>query len=160
MRQYARLWGEPRRTGLPIIFFFVNNFYAMGGQTATETMGFDHIAQIGAAFGATNLHAEVVDGNDPLAVMACVERKREAIVAGGGPALVDCQTYRLSGHSTSDASSYRTALEIEAWRAADPIVEFGNRLCDGGCRGRRLARDPEEHGRRGHTRDVAAARDR
>jgi 2-oxoisovalerate dehydrogenase E1 component len=128
MHQYQRLWEEPRSTGLPILFFFVNNFYAMGGQTATETMGFDHVAQIGAAFGTRNLMAEVIDGNDPLAVMDCVQRKRAAIESVGGPALVDCQTYRQSGHSTSDAGSYRTALEIEAWKAADPIVEYGAQL--------------------------------
>jgi len=128
MHQYEHLWDEPRSSGLPVVFFFVNNFYAMGGQTATETMGFDHIAQIGAAFGSRNLMAEVIDGNDPLTVMDCVQRKRAAIAARGGPALVDCQCYRQSGHSTSDASSYRTAQEIEAWKAADPIVEFGARL--------------------------------
>ncbi len=134
MHQFERLWDQPR-TGLPILFFFVNNFYAMGGQTATETMGFDHIAQIGAAFGTRNLLAEVVDGNDPLAVMSCVQRKRTIIEATGGPALVDCQTYRQSGHSSSDASSYRTALEIEAWKVADPIVEFGQRLQQAGVVG-------------------------
>ena len=135
MYQYEHLWTEPQRGGLPVLFFFVNNFYAMGGQTATETMGFDHIARIGAAFGTRNLLAEVVDGNDPLAVMSCVQRKRTALERGGGPALVDCQTYRQSGHSTSDASSYRTTHEIEAWKAADPIVEFGGRLQSAGVIG-------------------------
>ena len=132
MHQYSRLWDEPRGSGLPILFFFVNNFYAMGGQTATETMGFDHIAQIGAAFGTRNLMAEVIDGNDPLAVMDAVRRKRAAIETDGGPALIDCQCYRQSGHSTSDSSSYRTTLEIEAWKAADPIVEFGGELEEAG----------------------------
>ena len=93
---------------------------------------FDHIAQIGAAFGTRNLMAEVVDGNDPLAVMDAVRRKRAAIETDGGPALIDCQCYRQSGHSTSDSSSYRTTLEIEAWKAADPIVEFGGELEEAG----------------------------
>ena len=132
MHQYEHLWDEPRSSGLPVLFFFVNNFYAMGGQTATETTGFNHIARIGAVFGTRNLHAEVVDGNDPLAVMTCVSRKRAAIESEGGPVLVDCQCYRQSGHSTSDASSYRTSLEIEAWKNVDPIEEFGNRLLRAG----------------------------
>lgn len=132
MRQFGHLWDDDARGGLPVIFFFVNNFYAMGGQTATETMGFDHLARIGAAFGEVNLLAEVIDGNDPLAVLACVRRKRDALEKRGGPALIDCQCYRQSGHSTSDASAYRTADEIEAWRSVDPIEEFANKLRTGG----------------------------
>lgn len=127
MRQ-LRTWIDPPKVGLPVLFFFVNNFYAMGAQTATETMGFDHVARIGAPFGDANLHAEVVDGNDPIAVMACVARKRSILLDGGGPVVLDCQCYRQSGHSTSDASSYRTAQEVAAWKAVDPLVEFAGRL--------------------------------
>jgi 2-oxoisovalerate dehydrogenase E1 component len=132
MHQLQGFWEDDHRRGLPIVFFFVNNFYAMGGQTGTETMGMDHIARLGAAFGGDNLYAEVADGNDPLAVMSCMARKRALVVERGGPALVDCQCYRQSGHSTSDASAYRTAQEIESWKAVDPISEFAGKLTDAG----------------------------
>jgi 2-oxoisovalerate dehydrogenase E1 component len=91
-------------------------------------MGFDRLSRVGAGVNEANLHAETIDGNDPLAVADAVRRARTVIEAGEGPVLLDCQCYRQSGHSTSDAGSYRTRDEIEAWRAVDPIVEFGSRL--------------------------------
>jgi 2-oxoisovalerate dehydrogenase E1 component len=128
MRQLRTLWDEQHRGGLPVLFFFVNNFYAMGGQTNAETMAYDRLARVGAGLNEDALHAETVDGNDPLAVADAVRRKRAVLKAGDGPALLDVQCYRQSGHSTSDAASYRTADEIEAWRTVDPLTEFGELL--------------------------------
>ncbi len=128
MRQFRTLWDERHRGGLPVVFFFVDNFYAMGGQTVAETMGFDRLARVGAGVNEWNLHAETIDGNDPLAVWDAMVRARVVLESGAGPVLIDCQCYRQSGHSTSDASSYRTRDEIEAWRAVDPIDEYGGRL--------------------------------
>ena len=62
MAQYDRLWPEPYKGGLPVLFFFTNNFYAMGGQTRGETMGWDRLSRIGAGVSPSNLHAETVDG--------------------------------------------------------------------------------------------------
>ncbi len=128
MGQLTALWPPERSGGLPVIFFFMNNFYGMGGQTIGETMAFDHLSRIGAGVNSHNLHAETIDGNDPLAVAAAMTRARSAIEAGEGPVLLDCQTYRQSGHSPSDASSYRTNDELDMWRAVDPIHEYGDRL--------------------------------
>jgi 2-oxoisovalerate dehydrogenase E1 component len=128
MRQLRSLWDEEHRGGLPVLFFFVNNFYAMGGQTNSETMAYDRLARVGAGLNEDALHAETVDGNDPLAVADAVRRKRALLEAGEGPALLDVQCYRQSGHSTSDAASYRTPEEIDAWRAVDPLDEFGTLL--------------------------------
>jgi 2-oxoisovalerate dehydrogenase E1 component len=128
MRQLRNLWEQDHRGGLPVLFFFVNNFYAMGGQTGAETMAYDRLARIGAGLNEEAMHAETVDGNDPLAVADAVRRKRLILETGDGPVLLDVQCYRQSGHSTSDASSYRTAEEIEAWRAVDPLREFGDLL--------------------------------
>ncbi|MBA2385027.1 MAG: dehydrogenase, partial [Actinobacteria bacterium] len=108
MQQLRLLWEERFRGGLPVLFFFCNNFYAMGGQTQGETMSYDALARIALGFGESGLHAEIVDGNDPLAVADAVRRKRPLLVNGEGPVLLDVQCYRQSGHSTSDASSYRT----------------------------------------------------
>ena len=41
---------------------------------------------------------------------------------------MDTVTYRISGHSPSDASSYRDKSEIEAWREQDPLQSFGEEL--------------------------------
>jgi 2-oxoisovalerate dehydrogenase E1 component len=108
----------------PIIFNFINNFYGMGGQTCGETMGFGVLARIGAGVNEEAMHAERVDGYNPLAVADAVERKRRALDEGTGPVLLDTITYRYSGHSPSDASSYRTKEEMEAWQAVDGVVGF------------------------------------
>ncbi len=128
MAQYDRLWPEPFKGGLPVLYFFVNNFYAMGGQTSGETMAWDRLARIGAGISPSGLHAETVDGTDPLAVADAVARKRALLEAGKGPALLDVETYRFSGHSTTDANVYRTREEIKTWSAHDPIVAYAARL--------------------------------
>jgi 2-oxoisovalerate dehydrogenase E1 component len=127
MRQFQTLWPE-RFHGLPVLFFFANNFYAMGGQTQGETMSYDALARMALGFDQEALHAEVVDGNDVLAVADAVRRKRPLLVSGGGPVLLDVQCYRQVGHSTSDASAYRTREELALWRAIDPIAQFAERL--------------------------------
>jgi 2-oxoisovalerate dehydrogenase E1 component len=139
MGQFTQLFDAEHCGGLPVLFFFVNNFYGMGGQTIGETMGFDRLARIGAGINRYNMHAETIDGNDPLAVRAAVQRARTHIEAGEGPVLLDCQTYRYSGHSTSDPATYRTQEEVDRWRAIDPITVFGQRLIDA-----RLITDEEQ----------------
>ena len=115
MGQYGRLWQDGGGRGLPVLFFFTNNFYAIGGQTSGETMAWDRLSRIGAGISPTGLHAETVDGANPLAVAEAVARKRRLLVTGDGPALLDVECYRLCGHSTTDANAYRTREEIKLW---------------------------------------------
>jgi 2-oxoisovalerate dehydrogenase E1 component len=128
MSQFDTLWPEDRKGGLPIIFNFMNNFYGMGGQTSTETMGYDVLARMGAGVNADAMHAERVDGYNPLAVADAIKRKMELIANGEGPVLLDTLTYRYSGHSPSDASSYRDKEEMELWEAQDSIAWFKKEL--------------------------------
>ncbi|MEV7527008.1 alpha-ketoacid dehydrogenase subunit alpha/beta [Agrococcus sediminis] len=132
MAQLTTLMDEAHRGGLPIVFFVVNNFYGMGGQPIGETMAFERLARIGAGVNAHRMHAQTVDGNDPFAVIDAMRSAREHIDAGTGPVLIDCQTYRVSGHSPSDSSSYRTKEELDRWAAADPIERYFARLVDEG----------------------------
>jgi 2-oxoisovalerate dehydrogenase E1 component len=124
MGQLWTLWEPEYRGGLPIIYAIMDNFYGMGGQPRGETMGFDRLATLAAGLNRWNFHAESVDGNNPLAVIDAFRRKREVIAAGQGPVLLDVLTYRHSGHSPSDAGSYRTREELQAWQAVDPILEY------------------------------------
>lgn len=127
--QFTKLWDEEHNGGLPIIFNFLNNHYGMGGQTRGETMAYDILARVGAGISPTQLHAERIDGYNPLAVIDAFRRKREIIEKRQGPVLMDTVTYRFAGHSATDASSYRTAEEIEAWKNFDSIRAFGEELC-------------------------------
>jgi 2-oxoisovalerate dehydrogenase E1 component len=130
MDQYKKLWEKPYKGGLGIIFNFVNNFYGMGGQPNGETMGFEILARLGAGINPQQMHAERVDGFNPLAVADAILRKKEILAKGEGPVLLDTITYRYSGHSPSDQSSYREKEEVDAWKAQDPIETFAKKLID------------------------------
>lgn len=132
MDQFKELWEGEYQGGLPMVFNFMNNFYGMGGQPVGETMGFKLLARMGAGVNPQNMHAERVDGYDPLAVVDAFERKKRVIAEGEGPVLLDTLTYRFSGHSPSDASSYRERSEIEAWQQVDSLVTYRQRLVDAG----------------------------
>jgi 2-oxoisovalerate dehydrogenase E1 component len=133
MDQYRTLWPEAAGGAPPILFNFFNNFYGMGGQTHGETMGYQIMARVGAGVNPDNMHAERVDGYNPLAVADAVSRKKDILLAGKGPVLLDTITYRVSGHSPSDASSYRTPEEIKAWQDADAIEAYGAYLVANGA---------------------------
>ncbi len=132
MAQFHKLWDKEYQGGLPIVFNFMNNFYGMGGQPIGETMGIERIARVGAGVNPENMHAECVDGNNPLSVADAYKRKMGLIQEGRGPILLEVQCYRQTGHSPSDQSSYRERDEIEMWRKVDPIVEFGDKLLEAG----------------------------
>lgn len=135
MDQYRQLWPDDVKGGLPLIFNIMNNQYAMGGQTAGETMGYGQAARIGAGINPDQLHAERVDGYNPLAVIDVMKRKLEIIRNRRGPVLLDTLTYRYVGHSPSDADTYRTDEEKAAWEKQDSISSFRRQIIDAGLSG-------------------------
>ena len=132
MDQYHTLWDADLGGAPPILFNFMNNFYGMGGQPQGETLGFGMLARVGMGVNSAAMHSERADGYDPLAVADATRRKKEVLLAGQGPAMLDVITYRYSGHSPSDASSYRERDEVEMWREQDAIRGFGQYLCANG----------------------------
>jgi len=132
MDQFRELWEGDMKGGLPIIFNIMNNQYGMGGQTCGETMGYTIAARVGAALNRENMHAERVDGYNPLAVIDAYDRKMKIIEEKRGPVFLDVLTYRFSGHSPSDSSSYRSKEEVEAWESVDSIVSYGLELIAAG----------------------------
>jgi len=99
---------------LPVVFVVVNNKWAISVplhlQTAAKTL-----AQKAIAAGIPGIQ---VDGNDVIAMRATMEAALERARNGGGPALVEAVTYRLSDHTTADdATRYRPQEEVdEAWK--------------------------------------------
>jgi len=138
MDQYRKLWPQDSEQkkdtacsgAPPILFNIFDNFYGMGGQTRGETEGYDIVARIGAGVNPENMHAERVDGLNPLAVADAIARKKQILLEGKGPVLLDVVTYRYSGHSPSDASSYRTPEEIKLWQDIDAIDSYAAYLID------------------------------
>ena len=132
MDQFEKLWEGDMKGGLPVIINIMNNQYGMGGQTCGETMGYGMAARIGAGVNPQQMHAERVDGFNPLAVIDAYRRKRKLLEEKKGPVLLEVTTYRFSGHSPSDASSYRSKEEVEAWQEQDCISTFGTALIKSG----------------------------
>ena len=132
MDQFNTLWDKDHCGGLPIVYNIFNNSYGMGGQTCGETMGYGEVARVGAGINTSTMHAERVDGMNPLAVIDAYRRKREIIEKRQGPVLLDVVTYRFSGHSPSDASSYRSKEEVALWEAVDAIKIFPKQIVDAG----------------------------
>lgn len=135
MDQFKKLWEGDQQGGLKLIINFFNNQYGMGGQTAGETMGYDMLARFGAGVNPEQMHSERIDGYNPLAVIDAIKRKKEILDNNDGPVLLDTLTYRFSGHSPSDASSYRTKEEIEAWQENDSLIEYRLKLIQAGVAG-------------------------
>ena len=130
MDQFRQLWDKEHGGGMPVIFNIFDNMYGMGGQTFGETMAYGMPARLGAGFTESQMHAERVDGYNPLAVIDAMKRKKELIENNEGPILLDVLTYRVSGHSPSDASSYRTQEEIDAWIKEDVLVNYSKKMVD------------------------------
>ena len=108
--------------GLPIVYVIQNNHYGMTHRTDNEVMGIAQMARRAAGFADTNMHAEVVNGMDALAVREAVGRAAALCRAGKGPVLLEVSTYRYYGHSLSDPRyEYRTKEEEAAWKEADAI---------------------------------------
>jgi pyruvate dehydrogenase E1 component alpha subunit len=91
---------------------------------ATVTAG-SGIAARGRAY---DMPSEVVDGNDLWAVYGAAAPAVDRARSGGGPTLLECQTYRHYGHSKSDPAPYRPKDEVEEWLARDPLKRARARL--------------------------------
>ena len=107
---------------LPLVFVVQNNQWAISVPLKKQTHS-RTIAQKALAYGFPGIQ---VDGNDALAVYAASREAVERARAGDGPTLIECVTYRLSMHTTSDdPTKYRSVEEVEAWERKDPLTRFG-----------------------------------
>ncbi len=109
---------------LPIVFVCENNLY--GASTAYHQVS--PVVDVAERAAAYRVPAQIVDGMDVLAVRRATAQAVEAARSGQGPTLIECKTYRFTGHSRSDARGYRTKAEEAEWLARDPIPGLGGRL--------------------------------
>jgi acetoin:2,6-dichlorophenolindophenol oxidoreductase subunit alpha len=113
---------------LPAVFVCENNWYGEFTPMAQVTAG-ANIAKRAEPF---DIPARVVDGNDLFAVVEAAGEAVDRARAGGGPTLLECQTYRHYGHSKSDPATYRPPEEVERWLARDPLKITRARLVEEG----------------------------
>jgi pyruvate dehydrogenase E1 component alpha subunit len=103
---------------VPVIFICQNNHWSISVPTAQQTASAT-IAQKALAYGLPGYR---VDGNDALAVHRAVNEAADRARRGGGPSFIECVTYRIGAHSSSDDPRvYRDEGEVDVWRARDPV---------------------------------------
>lgn len=107
---------------LPCIFVCENNGYAQWVANS-DMLAAENVADLAAGY---RIPGHTVDGNDFPAVHEAASTAIERARAGEGPSLIECKTYRIHGHSSSDMNVYRTKQEIESWQedSRDPIARM------------------------------------
>lgn len=113
----------------PVVFLCQNNHWAISiskeRQTASESYAIKAVA-----YGIPGVK---VDGNDARAVYAAAVEAVARARSGGGPTLIECETYRMGAHSSSDdPTRYRDQAEVDAWAKRDPIQRLYRELVEEG----------------------------
>jgi pyruvate dehydrogenase E1 component alpha subunit len=116
---------------LPVVFLCNNNQYAYSTPLELQ-MACANVADKGPAYG---IPAEIVDGNDVFAVYEATKRAAAHARAGLGPYLLECKTFRMTGHSAHDAAHYVPKQLFDEWGKLDPIVRAERRMVDEGWAG-------------------------
>ncbi len=114
---------------LPVVFVCENNQYmeytAIRSVTAVEHPAADRASAYG-------LEPVLIDGNDADEVYRTAVRALDVARRGGGPSLIEAETYRHGGHSRADPGKYRPDSEVKAWLEKDPIPRYRRRLIEAG----------------------------
>ncbi len=110
---------------LPVIFVCENNLYMEYTPIASVTAVAQPAADRAAAYGLERI---LIDGNDADVVYRAAQAAFAKARAGDGPSLIECLTYRHSGHSRADPAKYRPEGELEKWKERDPVKIYRDRL--------------------------------
>lgn len=112
---------------LPTVFVCENNVYMEYTRTEDVTPVKYPAADRAPAYG---LEPIVIDGNDADVVYTTTKKAIERARKGEGPSIIECLTYRLSGHSRADPAKYRPEGELDVWKQRDPVTNYRKRLID------------------------------
>jgi TPP-dependent pyruvate/acetoin dehydrogenase alpha subunit len=110
---------------LPVIFVCENNLYMEYTPISSVTAVPQPAADRASAYGLERI---LIDGNDADVVYRTAQDAFAKARAGGGPSLIECLTYRHSGHSRADPAKYRPEGELEQWKERDPVIIYRERL--------------------------------
>ncbi len=121
---FAAIWK------LPVVFVCENNLYMEYTPIGDVTAVKDPAAGRASAYG---LESIIIDGQDADVVYRTAKAAYDKARSGGGPSLIECLTYRYSGHSRADPAKYRPEGELDFWRGKrDPIRIYRERLLQSG----------------------------
>jgi TPP-dependent pyruvate/acetoin dehydrogenase alpha subunit len=113
---------------LPVVYLCNNNQYAYSTPLSGQ-MACANIADRGPAY---HMPAEIIDGNDVLAVHAATRRAVEHARSGRGPYLLECKTFRMTGHSAHDGAHYVPKELFDEWARLDPITRLEAKMIENG----------------------------
>jgi len=111
---------------LPVVYICNNNEYAYSTPLELQ-MAVKNVADRAPAYG---IPGDIVDGNDVEAVYRAARTAIERARAGGGPTLLECKTFRMTGHSAHDDAGYVPKAKFEEWEKKDPVSLFQHRLVE------------------------------
>jgi TPP-dependent pyruvate/acetoin dehydrogenase alpha subunit len=103
---------------LPTIFLVNNNGFAFSTPTRKQ-FAVESLAVRGEAYGMPGI---TLDGNDVLAVYEAVGKAIRSARSGAGPTLIECKTFRMTGHAGHDSADYVPQSFLEEGRRKDPIA--------------------------------------
>ncbi len=113
---------------LPVVFVCENNLYMEYTPIGDVTAVADPAAGRASAYG---LESIVIDGQDADVVYRTAKKAYDKARSGGGPSLIECRTYRYSGHSRADPAKYRPEGELDHWKGKrDPLRIYRHRLLE------------------------------
>jgi TPP-dependent pyruvate/acetoin dehydrogenase alpha subunit len=113
---------------LPVLLVCENNIYA----EFTDSRRMTRVPSVVERTAGHGVEGRAVDGNDVEAVYAATVAAVERCRAGGGPLLIEAETYRWHGHYEGDAQPYKPDHESAAWRDQDPLAVHARRLIERG----------------------------
>jgi TPP-dependent pyruvate/acetoin dehydrogenase alpha subunit len=111
---------------LPVVYVCNNNQYAYS-TPLNKQMACGDVSDRAPGYG---IPAEIVDGNDVFAVYGAARRAAEHARAGNGPYLIECKTFRMTGHSAHDAADYVPPGLKEEWAQRDPISRLEKKMVE------------------------------
>lgn len=110
---------------VPVVFVCQNNHWSISLPTDKQTAS-ESIAVKARAYGFPGVK---IDGNDVEEVYAAVREAVDRARAGGGPTLIEAETYRMGAHSSSDdPTRYRDQAEVDRWKLRDPLDRLRAKL--------------------------------
>ncbi|MGA8707326.1 MAG: thiamine pyrophosphate-dependent dehydrogenase E1 component subunit alpha [Steroidobacteraceae bacterium] len=113
---------------LPMLFVCENNGYA----EFTSRDEHSNVPRVSAFAAPYGMPSQSIDGNDLMVVHAVAAQAIETVRHGQGPYLLECMTYRMSGHFVGDAQHYRSKEELAATKEKCPIDRLGAQLLQRG----------------------------
>src|SRR5215468_1438228 len=113
---------------VPVVYVCNNNQYAYSTPLERQ-MAVENVADRAEAYG---LPGEIVDGNNVIEVWGAVTRAIQRARSGQGPTLVECKTFRMTGHSAHDDAGYVPNELFQYWEERDPIRRYKSFLIERG----------------------------